>query len=171
MRKRILVITAAILISGVAHADPATHTFQITSAQTGQGDCLGGRCAANCKLEGVVTNVSPRAAQSASLMFEYPHPGTENLAITSFDIPDLQPGAAASGVQWIYGLKCKEIDVCFVSAECENSSCGYAAVRIPQTAIPGLAAMKVDIDPKASPRRNTLAKPSCQGRKSNFGRP
>ena len=148
MNWRILLVGIVVSISGAASADPATHAFVISSAQSGTGDCGGGSCAKNCRLEGKITNISSHDMPSATLIFRYPHPGLDagTLASIGFDIPVLQAGKSATLVQWINGLRCNEVDVRSVSAKCDTPSCPYGAIRIPQTAVPRIKAAKIDID-------------------------
>jgi hypothetical protein len=136
-------------LCATAHADPATHTFAVTSAQTGPGDCGGGSCTNVCRWEAKVTNVSPREMPSASLNFKYPHPGLDpgQLATTAFGIPDLRPGESQTIVEWIYGLRCSEVLIRGVSAKCSDFRCPYAAIRILPATAPRLISTKVDIDP------------------------
>jgi hypothetical protein len=145
---------AALLISllamsvGTAFADPATHTFKIASAQTMSSDCGQGGCSVACKLTGVATNVSPRRLQSVSLEFHHPHPGLDpdTLAITAFTVPALQAGASETVVEWVNGLKCRAIRVGKVKVKCLEGFCSFISIRIPQTAVPKLNAMKIDVD-------------------------
>jgi hypothetical protein len=148
MIRKVIFAGFFVAISTAAIADPATHTFAVTSAQSSLGDCGGGNCVSVCKWEAKITNVSPRPMQPATLSFKYPHPGVEpnTLATTSFDIPALTPGESETVVEWIYGLKCTEVLVRSVNAKCENPGCPYGAIRILPTSVPRLKAMKVDID-------------------------
>ena len=141
-------LLASITAWSDAKADPATHTFAITSAQDTKGDCGGGSCANFCKLEGTLTNISTQAMPAASLMFKHPHPGLEPGALTTteFSFAPQPPGATGTVPAWVNGLKCSEIKIQSVRAKCNGPICPYAAVRISPRAIPKLGAMKIDID-------------------------
>ena len=149
MNIRAAALAALLFVPGVAWADPATHTFVISAAQSGKGDCGGGTCANNCKLQGKITNVSPHVMNSATLQFKYPHPGLTdgNLAILAFNIPALQPGESQVLTEWVYGLKCGEVQTQSPSAKCDSSSCPYGAIRISKSVAPRISAAKIDINP------------------------
>jgi len=138
-----------IAVASPAYADPATHTFAVTSAETVPGDCGRGSCASVCKWQAKVTNVSSRPMPSATLNFRHPHPGVDpgTLTTTGFDIPALAAGESQPLVEWVYGLKCTDILIRSVSAKCDDPRCPYGAVRILPTSAPRLSAMKVEIDP------------------------
>jgi hypothetical protein len=143
-----LILTVLATFTGSALADPATHSFTISAAQSFPSDCGQGGCSTACKLTGVVTNVSRRRLQAVSLEFSHPHPGLDRgiLATTAFSIPALDPGAKETIVEWVNGLKCVDIDVRSVKAKCLEGYCSYISIRIPNTAVPKLKAMKVDVD-------------------------
>jgi hypothetical protein len=149
MVKKVILFGLFVGISHPVYADPATHTFAVTSAQTVPGDCGGGSCTSVCKWQAKITNVSPRPMPSATLNFKHPHPGIDpgTLTATGFDIPALAAGVSAPLVEWVYGLKCTEVLIRSVSAKCADSSCPYGAIRILPSSVPRLSAMKVDIDP------------------------
>lgn len=131
-----------------AYADPATHTFAVTSAETLPGDCYRAGCISFCKWQAKVTNISSRSMPSATLSFEHPHPGLDAgmLAATVFDIPALSAGESQPLVKWVNGLKCADVRIRAVSAKCDDARCPYAAVRILPAKSPRLKALKVDID-------------------------